>query len=353
MIRINRYVRRHVLGGIAMVLLVFLGLDSIVSLIDQQGQMAGDYGFGAALVHTLMTLPGRLSIYVPFVVLIGCLVGVGQMAVSSELVILRASGISIGHIIVMAAKPALLFAAVCLLLGEFVAPGLERDAKLYQQRLQWKGSETSAQYGVWLRDGRQFASVSALQADGTLYGLSLYQVDENWHVERAIQARRAFWRDGSWLLEQVEQTRFLPDRTERDWQEQLRWHSSITPDRLRVLMLKPRDLSLRELRYYATYLEQQGLDASEYWLNFWGDSLKILAIASLVLVAVSFVFGPLRGASLGLRVFVGIVIGVAFNTLQNLLGPASMVFGFSPLIAVLLPILLTALIGVWLLRRTG
>lgn len=351
MSRINRYVRRHVLSGVAMVLLVFLGLDTLVSLIDQQGDMKGQYGFGDALVHTAMTLPGRLDVYVPFVILIGCLVGLGQLAVSSELVIFRASGVSTWRIIGMAAKPALLFAAACVLLGEFVAPEWDRAAQLRKAQLQ--SSKGSVEYGVWLRDGRQFANVGVLQPDGTLYGLSLYQVDENWHVERAIQARRAFWRDGSWLLEQVEQTRFLQDRTERDWHEQLRWHSSITPDRLRVLMLKPRDLSLRELRYYATYLEQQGLDASEYRLNFWRESLKILAIASLMLTAVSFVFGPLRGASLGLRVFVGIVIGVAFNTLQNLLGPASMVFGFSPLIAVLLPILLTALIGVWLLRRTA
>ena len=120
---------------------------------------------------------------------------------------------------------------------------------------------------------------------------------------------------------------------------------------LRILMLQPKQLSVRDLWYYSDYLQAQGLDGSEYRLNFWTEGLKVLAIASLVLVAVSFIFGPLRSAPLGQRVFVGVIIGLGFNTLQNLLGPASMVFGFSPFLAVIVPILVTAMIGTVLLVR--
>ena len=76
-----------------------------------------------------------------------------------------------------------------------------------------------------------------------------------------------------------------------------------------------------------------------------------LGVASLVLVAISFIFGPLRDGTMGFRIFAGVVVGIAFRTSQDLLGPASLVFGFSPVYAVMAPILVCAFAGTQLLRR--
>jgi lipopolysaccharide export system permease protein len=54
---------------------------------------------------------------------------------------------------------------------------------------------------------------------------------------------------------------------------------------------------------------------------------------------------------MGYRVFAGVIVGIVFWTLQELLGPASLVYNFSTVQAVLLPILLCAILGVALLRR--
>ena len=81
--------------------------------------------------------------------------------------------------------------------------------------------------------------------------------------------------------------------------------------------------------------------------------LQPLVTAALVLMAISFIFGPLRSVTLGQRVFTGVLVGFTFKIAQDLLGPSSLVFGFSPLFAVILPALICALAGVWLLRRAG
>jgi len=57
--------------------------------------------------------------------------------------------------------------------------------------------------------------------------------------------------------------------------------------------------------------------------------------------------------TLGQRVFTGVILGFALRIFQDLLGPSSLVFGFSPLVAVLAPALLCAVAGVLLLRRAG
>ncbi|KPZ05077.1 hypothetical protein ALO43_200448 [Pseudomonas tremae] len=74
---------------------------------------------------------------------------------------------------------------------------------------------------------------------------------------------------------------------------------------------------------------------------------------ALVLMAISFIFGPLRSVTLGQRVFTGVVVGFTFRIIQDLLGPSSLLFGFPPLLAVLMPAAACAQAGVYLLRRAG
>ena len=86
---------------------------------------------------------------------------------------------------------------------------------------------------------------------------------------------------------------------------------------------------------------------------FWKKTLQPLTTAVLVLVAVSFIFGPLREATMGSRVFTAICFGLLFTILQRLVHNVALVYQFSPLTAVLLPLLLTALLGAWLFRRAA
>ncbi len=109
---------------------------------------------------------------------------------------------------------------------------------------------------------------------------------------------------------------------------------------------------MQRLHSYARYLERQGQEASEYRLAFWQKALQPLASASLVMIAISFILGPLREVTMGFRVFTGVIIGIGFRTTQELLGPSSIIYGFPPVIAVLIPILLSALIGMVLLKRS-
>ena len=55
---------------------------------------------------------------------------------------------------------------------------------------------------------------------------------------------------------------------------------------------------------------------------------------------------------MGFRVFVALAIGLVFTILQRMMEPASLIYGFSPLLAVLVPILIAVAAGSYLLRRT-
>jgi lipopolysaccharide export system permease protein len=56
---------------------------------------------------------------------------------------------------------------------------------------------------------------------------------------------------------------------------------------------------------------------------------------------------------MGFRVFTGIIVGLLFKYMQDLLGPSSLVFGFDPIFATLVPIAICAATGIFLLFRAS
>ena len=102
------------------------------------------------------------------------------------------------------------------------------------------------------------------------------------------------------------------------------WRVELTPQLVGTLITEPDALSISGLWQYARFLGGQGLDNGPYWLAFWGKVLQPLITASLVILAISFIFGPLRSVTLGQRIFTGVLVGFVFRIIQDLLGPASL-----------------------------
>ncbi len=91
----------------------------------------------------------------------------------------------------------------------------------------------------------------------------------------------------------------VTDRVEKhQWQEQ-RWRSTLTPDKLGVVSIKPELLSLKGLTDYIDYLDSNQQDSSKFELAFWRKATQPLTIIAMLLVALSFIFGPLRSVTYG------------------------------------------------------
>ena len=129
------------------------------------------------------------------------------------------------------------------------------------------------------------------------------------------------------------------------------WNSKLTPQLLTVVVLEADDLSITGLYQYARYLMSQGLSYKVYLLSFWKKVFQPLATITMVIVAVSFIFGPLRSVTMGFRIMVGVVTGLLFNYSQELLGHVSIVFHVPPIFAAIIPVLLFLSVGVYILSR--
>ncbi|MDH0338314.1 LPS export ABC transporter permease LptG [Pseudomonas otitidis] len=353
MAKLDRYIGTSVFFGILAVLGVIVSLALLFAFIDELGDIQGSYTLVDAICYVLLTAPRRAYEMLPMAALIGSLIGLGTLASSSELTIMRAAGVSIGRIVWAVMKPLLVLMLAGILLGEYVAPWSENLAQANRALAQGGGEAQTSKRGLWHRQGNEFVHINAVQPNGVLYGVTRYEFDGERHMQAASFARRALYQGDHWQLEEVTTTHFRGDHTEVVEAGSERWDIQLNPQLLSTVVMEPEALSISGLWSYVHYLAEQGLNNSRYWLAFWTKLLQPLVTGALVLMAISFIFGPLRSVTLGQRIFTGVVIGFVVRISQDLLGPSSLVFGFPPFLAVLIPAGICALAGVWLLRRAG
>ncbi|MBK8969944.1 MAG: LPS export ABC transporter permease LptG [Hahellaceae bacterium] len=349
--RLDRYIVSTVASAMLMVLLVVLSLDLVFGFIAEMEELKENYQTFQAMLYILTTVPRRIYDYLPLAAFIGSLVGLGVLANSSELTVMRAAGVSVSRIVWAAMKPALVVVLIGILIGEYVAPETERIAQTQRALAQGEAESVGAGRGVWHREEDTFIHMSVVQSKGLINGLSFFRFNVDGALAESFFARRALFQVDHWLLQDVTRTHFKENETVTETIEAENWNTQLSPKLLNILVIKPEYLSVRGLFAYVSYLHDQGLNANIYEMAFWKKVLQPLATAVLVIVAISFVFGPLRSVTMGFRIFCGIIVGLLFKYVQDLLGPSSLVFGFNPVFATLVPIVISAVAGVYLLRR--
>ncbi|MGK0500042.1 MAG: lipopolysaccharide export system permease protein [Oceanicoccus sp.] len=352
--KLNNYVSTTIIASICLVMLVLLGFDAIAEIIDEADRISGNYSFFDALRYVAFSVPGNVFDLLPFAALVGCLAGLGGLANNSELVVMRSAGVSTGRVVWMVMRPAMVVMLVGMLVSEYVAPYTESIAQSERAQALRKADNVVSKHGLWHREGNQFMHFSVVQPNGVLYGVTIYQFDDDRRLLHTLSAERAIYQSSEWLLEDVVESH-LPETEEdiisKSTASSKPWNTELSPELLTILVLDPIDLSIEGLWKYSRYLEGQGLNSGGYRLAFWKKVLQPLSTMTLVLIAISFIFGPLREVTMGFRIFVGVLVGIVFRTGQDMLAPASLVYGFQPIYASLVPIIVCSAIGFWFLRR--
>jgi len=356
--KLDSYVARNVLMATLVVMIVIVGLDAIFTLVDELDNLKGNYKLADALLFSGLRLPRRIYEYMPMACLIGCLAGLGSMAANSELTVMRAAGISINRIVIAVLKPMAVLMMISLLLGEFVVPSLERIAQAHKAVAQGASEALSNKgKGYWHREGNTFMRFNAVEPGGVLHGITRYEFTEKNELKQVVYAQRAIYQRAYWQMENIVITHIDEGELEqRVWQEKQasgRWDTELTPEKLSVVIVSPRDMSISGLYQYASYLDEQGLSSDRYMLSFWRKVTQPLSTFALVILGISFIFGPLRSVTPGYRIFSGIIVGMIYKYAEELLSPASIVLGFEPALASIIPIGGSFLLGMLLMRKAA
>jgi len=350
---LDLYIGRTIISTTALVLATFIGLSGIIKYVEQLRKVSkGAYDLLHALYFVLLSIPRDIEMFFPMAALLGALIGLGMLASSSELVVMQAAGFSkldIGMSVLKTAVPLML---IVMALGQWGAPEAQKMARDLRAFALSGGNIASVRAGVWARDANDFIFIGKVD-DNKLYGLNMWQFDENKKLQSVVFAKEVnYQKDNNWMMSDVQITD-MGDETQiikRDVDE-MEWHTSLAPDKLAVVTVKPEELPLSGLYDYVTYLKESEQDVSRYELAFWRKVTQPFSIGVMMLLALSFVFGPLRSVSMGARVLSGVVAGFTFYISSEFFGPLTLVYGIPPVFGALMPSLVFLGLALMLLRR--
>lgn len=321
------YIARVIVSTSALCLLILTGLSGIIKWVDQLRVVGrGSYTLIDAGIYVLFLVPRDVEMFFPMAVLLGALIGMGMLASNSELVVMQASGMSRLQITQSAMKTAIPLMIMVMVLGEWGAPAAEKSAKELQAVKVSGGSLIKSHRGIWAKDGDMFVNIGEVQSIDMLNNVSLYRFDDELALTDVTHANKAIFIDDVWHLSGVVTTYVQDERVIREHLDKDTWTSSLTPDKLSVVSVKPESLSIRGLLDYLDYLEVNEQDSSRYELALWRKIMQPVTVAVMMLVALSFVFGPLRTVTMGARVLLGVVAGFSFYISNQIFGPMSIVY---------------------------
>ena len=349
---IGRYIVRTIHLGtlVALLGLVSLGLFFVfVSELDDLGQ--GKYDLPQILKFVALSLPGKVVEFMPLAVLLGSILSLGTLASNSEIIAMQASGVSLTRLISPVLVAALILAVFNFLLADLVVPDTESYARDARNLALEKTSALSGQQGFWIKDESRVLHIGQLLPNGHALDIDIFQLDQQGRMVSVIRAGSAIPRDHGWELQQVEETRFVDDKTETASYGQLAYDGRLSHQLLNVLMIEPRQMSSSKLYAYLQFLDQNKLDASAERLVFWQKLFAPLTIVVMSLLAFPFVLGAQRQSNTGMRLLIGILMGLSIIVLDRLLTQLGVQFQFNALMTALLPNLVVLGAAIYLLVR--
>jgi len=351
---LDRYLAGAVIAGTLVTLAVLLPLLGFFLLADEMDQV-GENGYllSDAVLFVALTLPRYTYQVFPIATLIGALVGLGSLASRSELVAMRAAGLSIGRIVYAAIKGGALLALVAVAIGEGVAPVAEQKA------LQWRSEAQSGQvtlkteYGFWARDGSSYINILDILSGAHLRDIYIYEIDDEQRLIRATRAENARYVKGSWVLEGIARSTIGDERVEVSRLDQAGWSSLLDPALLKIVVVEPQVLSVWDLLRYVRYMVANGQDAGPYEVAFWSKAIHPFLILAMIFVSIPIVLGSARTSGLGTRILLGVLVGIAFYLISRTFSYFALLYDMSPLTATLIPPLLFLSVAFWVLKRVG
>ena len=355
---LDRYIGKTIFTTIMMTLFMLVSLSGIIKFVDQLKKAGqGSYSAMGAGVYTVLSIPKDIQIFFPMAALLGALLGLGMLAQRSELVVMQASGFTRMQIALSVMKTAIPLVLLTMAIGEWVAPQGEQMARNYRAQQMYGGSLLTTQQGLWAKDGHSFVYIERVKGDNDLAGVSIYSFNKERRLQSVRYAASAQYdvEHKVWRLSQVDESNLTNEKQITGAQTVSgEWKTNLTPDKLGVVALDPDALSISGLHNYVKYLKSSGQDAGRYQLNMWSKIFAPLSVAVMMLMALSFIFGPLRSVPMGVRVVTGISFGFVFYVLGQVFGPRSLVYSNAPILGALLPSATFFLISLWMMmKRSG
>lgn len=348
---LDRHIGKTILLTVILIALCLTLFTGLITLIDKMRYIGrGDIDFLFVCKYVGYQLPGFFVTFFPVAILIGGVIGLGNLARNSEIVILQSLGLSRLQIAFSCLKSLIPAMAVVLAIGEFVVSPLETYAETQYSIYSTSGKMSVSRSGIWLREGNSFIGISAMLYDGTITRIHRFDTEGDKLLSKSV-ADRGNYEDGRWKMQNVVTYRYGDDRMEISRAPVEYWDLNLNPERVDVINNIDRSQTIKGLIDYIGYLEANSQDTSSFRLELYSKLMQPVIMVVMLFLALSTVFGPLRSMNMGMRIMIGISLGFGYYVLNQVVAPFSLVYGIPPAIGASMASVVFGAVAFHLLRR--
>ena len=353
--QIALYLIRLFLTRCAAVLVVLVLILMALDLLGESGKILKIHGNGEAELWRYVSLrvPLLIQKFLPFAVLLGTLITFTGLSQHSEVVAMKASGLSAHQILAPLILASLVVAVLAFAFNERVAVRSARTVNAWVDNDYEPMRESSDLLSnVWLTAGDDFVRARLVSGHGaglTLRNVTIYERSGP-TLERVVDADRAIQDGTRWRLENVKSYDANMNLVRR--QPSSFGLAGVTPDRFTLAKVEPDEHDFRSLRAAIAELEAAGRPTDEARSGLWHKLSSPLAVILMPLLAALAAFGLARSGQVLLRAGAGMALGFAYFVIDNLSLALGNVGAYPAWLAAFAPFFLFLLIGESLLIRS-
>lgn len=343
----------RIVAVLAMLVLVLQMLD----LLGESGKILEAAGNGQAQLWTYVTLrvPSLVQTFLPYSVLLATILTLVQLNQNSEVISMKAAGLSAHQILAPLVLTALVVAAISFGFNERMATRAASTLKAWQAVQYGKvPTAAAAKTNVWLADGANVLyaqAISGTGADTKMTGVSWYKRDSGGRVIDIVTAPTASYAAPGWRLETPRSFAVQSVKLEK-MPAAIVVAERITPAQIAISKVDADAEDIVTLRGSIDAMKAAGRRTGELESAWWHKISGPLAAVLMPLLGAVAAFGLARSGHVLVRAAIGMALGFAFFVVDNAALAMGSLGGYPPLLAAWAPFVLFALIGETVLIRT-
>ncbi len=343
----------RIFAVLAMLVTVLLTLD----LLGNSGDVLAYPGNGDPQLwhYAGLRAPQIIATFLPFSVLLGTLIMLATLNQNSEIIAMKAAGLSAHQILAPLIVTALGVSVISFVFNERVV------ARSTAALSAWEAVEfgpvppdSGVKTNAWVRDGNNLVTAAIVAGRGNDVQLRKVEIFNrvNNSLTTMVRAPKGHYDPAtkSWLLEDARQFD-VARGTVRDIGT-ARFGRDIRPDQFTLARVDPNALTFRELQDAIVDLRDAGRPTAELEASLWHKLSSPLSALLMPILGSVAAFGLARSGQLFLRAVMGMALGFAYFVADNFSLAMGNLGAYPPFLAAWAPFLLFLLLGETVLFRT-
>ncbi len=363
---LDEYILREFMTMFAMVLFGFVLLMLVFTFFELISDILRNHTALSIVGAYLLNLtPSMLYLITPLAVLIAALVTFGVMNRNSEIIAIKAAGISLYRLVVPIVAIAAALAVALFLFDQYYLPQANRKQEALRNQIKGRPTQTYLHpeqkwmmgqkpqpgepgrifyYEFFDPDQNEFANLSVFEFDPATFQLT-----------RRIFAKRAVWDADSsgWAFESG-WVRDVQGANVKEYRTYLKTsfpEIRATPDYFKKEDVQSQEMNFGQLDRYIRDLQQSGFPTNRLSVALWHKLSYPLITVVMAMLAIPFALSMGRRGSIS-GVAVAIAVALAYMVVDNLFGAMGYVNYLPASLAAWSADVLFGLVGGYLLLKT-